>query len=586
MTELIGNPYITSYPQSQKDQDTVCCILNKFKEKQTWRNTFAGQWQEIAELILPNFSNTFYYGNYNFPGQKKTYRQIDASGQLALSRFAAILDSLLTPRNMFWESLAPYSDVIRKDRQSALWYEQATKILFTERYSATANFASQNMGIWQSLGAFGTGGLMIDELDFGSTKGLRYRAVPLGELFIGENHQGIVDEFIRWFRLTARQAIQQWGEDKCPAQICEAAKRDSEMPFNFLHAVGPREDYEPGRPDAKGKPWYSCYVSIEGQCLLGEGGYRTFPMAISRYTQAPGETYGRSPAMDVLPALKTLNAQKATFLKQGHRASDPVLLLADDGLYDFNLRPGSMNKGAMSPEGKPLVGILPTGNIQINEKMMEVEQNLINDAFLVRLFQILEETPQMTATEVIERVNEKGILLAPTVGRQQSEYLGPMTHRELDILSYLRMLPPMPPALREAKGEYEIAYTTPISRAMKAQEAAGFMRTVETVKELVNITQDASLLDPFDFDTAIPAIADIQAVPASWMASQDKIAAKRQNRAKAQQAQQQIQAMPAQAAMLKAQATVAKNEPGVGQGQGGMGGPVVPQQAPQPAQAQ
>ena len=47
---------------------------------------------------------------------------------------------------------------------------------------------------------------------------------------------------------------------------------------------------------------------------------------------------------------------------------------------------------------------------------MDEERSLINDAFLVSLFQILTETPNMSATEVIERTNEKGILLAPTVG--------------------------------------------------------------------------------------------------------------------------------------------------------------------------
>ena len=36
---------------------------------------------------------------------------------------------------------------------------------------------------------------------------------------------------------------------------------------------------------------------------------------------------------------------------------------------------------------------------------------VINDAFLVTLFQILTETPEMTATEVIERTREKGALL-------------------------------------------------------------------------------------------------------------------------------------------------------------------------------
>jgi hypothetical protein len=275
--------------------------------------------------------------------------------------------------------------------------------------------------------------------------------------------------------------------------------------------------------------------------------------------------------MDVLPALKTLNAEKATFLKQGHRAADPVLFTADDGVVDASMRPGALNKGGVTPDGKLLVQALPTGNIQTSEKMMGEEKSLINDAFLVTLFQVLTETPQMTATEVIERTNEKGILLAPTVGRQQSEYLGPLIDREIACLNEQGLLLPMPAVMREAKGEYQVVYTSPLSRAMRAQEAAGFIRTVETVKELVNITQDMSLLDPFDFDVAIPAIADIQAVPASWMAGDDQIAAKRKNRAAAQAQQAQIQAMPAQAAMIKAQATVAKAQPGLGAQ--GIGGP-------------
>ena len=150
---------------------------------------------------------------------------------------------------------------------------------------------------------------------------------------------------------------------------------------------------------------------------------------------------------------------------------------------------------------------------------------------------------------------------------KQSERLGPMIHRELDVLANLRMLPPMPPELIEAGGQYDVVYTSPISRAMRAQEAAGFMRTVETAKEIVNITQDPSYLDPFDFDVALPEIADIQAVPPRWMADDQKIKQKRKSRAEMQQKQMQIQAMPAQAAMLKAQATVQKQQPGLGSGQ-------------------
>ncbi len=75
---------------------------------------------------------------------------------------------------------------------------------------------------------------------------------------------------------------------------------------------------------------------------------------------------------------------------------------------------------------------------------------------------------------------------------------------------------------------------------------------------MVAITGDTSMLDPFDFDTAVPEIADIQGVPASWMASPKQIALKRKNRAAAQKRQEQIQAAPAMAAQAKVQLEAAK----------------------------
>lgn len=549
-----------NYQMSEGDETLLRDCMQEFGQMQLWRNTFAGQWEEIAALLLPNYRNTFFYGNFNWPGTKQTQQQIDATGMMALHRFGAICDSLLTPRNMVWHGLGSDNDDVQKNRDARLWFEQGTRTLFKERYAPLANFAGQNQQNFQSLGAFGTGGMLIDQARDASgqlIRGLRYKALPLGELFLRENHQGLVDGFIRWFRLTALQAVQQFGRDKLPDALVPSLDQQSQTKFNFLHRVAPNADYEKGYIGPKGMKFTSYYVCIEGQCILGKGGYHSFPLAIGRYDQAPMEVYGRSPAMMVLPALKTLNAEKRVFLKQGHRAGDPVLLTADDGLIDVNMTPGAMNKGGMTADGKPLVGILPTGNIQVTKEMMEEERNLINDAFLVTLFQILTESPQMSATEVIERTNEKGILIAPTMGRQQSEYLGPMIDRELDLLSYMGMLPPMPPILQQAEGSYNINYTSPLARAQRAQEAAGFMRVVDMATQIVNVTQDTSVMDNFDFDTAIPDIAYIQAVPESWVADPKKVAAKRQARDQAAQQQQQVQAAPAAAALMKAHAAQA-----------------------------
>jgi len=575
------NQYSTSGPISptSREDEVIHESLREFNQLVMMRSTFGTQWEEVAQLIDVNSRNTFQYGDFNWQGMKKTDRQVDATGMMALSKFAAICDSLLTPRNMMWHGLQANDDYLNKNRDVRLYFEQVTRILFKYRYAPYANFASQNQMCFRNLGAYGNSGMFIDEFDgtqFQQTKGIRYMAMPLGELFYHENHQKLVDGVCRWFRLTARQAYQKWG-DKIPQQLRAPLEQNSEMLFNFLHRICPRSDYDPERLDEKGKPWASYYISLEGRTLLSEGGYRAFPIAVSRYEQAPSETYGRSPAMMVLPALKTLNAEKTTFLKQGHRAADPVLLTADDGITDFSLRPGALNKGGVNADGRPMVHVLPTGEIQISKEMMAEEKAIIMDAFLVSLFQIMTETPQMTATEVIERTNEKGILLAPTVGRQQSEYLGPMITREIDVLAAQRLLPPMPPILREAGGEYLVTYTSPLARAMRAQEAAGFFRSVEMVKELVNITQDPSLLDPFDFDTAIPEIAqDINGVPPSWMSSEQQVALKRQTRAQAAARQEQIQAAPAAAAMMKAQAAQAKAGGGMQLTQSNaLGGPLV-----------
>jgi len=556
----VGIPRIITDREAQ----IVYHILQEFSQYQWSRATFANQWEEAAELILPTSRNTFYYQNYNTPGQKKTQQQVDGTGALALHRFCAIADSLVTPRNQFWHKLEADNPYVMKDRATRLWFERVNKALFKLRYAPNANFAGQNYNNWQSLGAFGNATMFIDQFDgrnHHGARGLRYKGVPLGETFYGENHQGQVDRMIRWFRLTAYQAVQKWGIEALPANLHAALYQNSQWQYNFLHCVKPRdEDYDPERLDARGLPFSSHYVSIEGQCLMrAEGGYRIFPYAVRRYDQTPGEVYGRGPAQIVLPALKTLNSEKRTFLKQGHRAADPVLLTADDGIMTWDLAPGAKNPGGVNSDGRPLVHTLPTGNIQISKEMMADERGLIDDTFLVSLFKVLTENPNMTATQVIELVNEKGMLVAPTLGRQHDEYVGMMVPREIDLAMMQGLLEPMPPRLREAGGEYNVVDNSPLAKAARAGEAAGFMRSVETSREIVNITQDPSYLDPYDFDTATPEIAEINGVPESWMASPDQIAQKRQLRARAQARQEQIQAAPAAAALAKAQAAVTKS---------------------------
>lgn len=537
--------------QSSEVDELVGRLILEWEYLFGLRGNWASHWTEIAQRIFPMESWLFQnFSQLSQQGDKRNFEIYDSTGVLALQRFGAILDSLLTPRDMFWHHVRPLDDRLLRDKASREYYEAVNNILFRERYAPSTNFSSQNQGQYLSLGAYGTGVLFIDDL--AGNLGLRYRHVHLGECYLQENHQGMIDRNCRHFMLTARQAYQQFGES-CPEQILTSWRNFPERQFFFLHWVMPRTDRDPERKDHKGMKFTSYYISIEGRKLVWEGGYRCFPYCISRYYQAPNEAYGRSPAMDVLPALKTLNEQKKSMLKQGHRVLDPVLLAHDDGIIDgFSLEPGAINVGGVSSEGRMLVQPLPTGNVQAGKELMDDERDLIKDTFLITLFQILTENPQQTATEVLERTREKGILLAPVIGRQQGEYLGPMIDREIDILSRQGKLPEQPPMVREMEAEYKTVYDSPISRTQKAEWAAGAQRTFESLTAVAQATGDPSFLDYIDFEQAAPAIALINGVPASWIKTPEDIAKIRAGRSQQAQVQTAIQAAPAVAGVMKA----------------------------------
>src|ERR1700757_1287031 len=99
--------YLEGPEQTGREMDIVEDTWTDFGQKQVERNVFAQQCQEIAELIWPEQSNTFYYGSWNFPGTKLTQRQISSTGMDALEKCTAIVDSMITPQHMVWSHLGP-----------------------------------------------------------------------------------------------------------------------------------------------------------------------------------------------------------------------------------------------------------------------------------------------------------------------------------------------------------------------------------------------------------------------------------------------------------------------------------------------
>ena len=552
--------------------DDANSIIAHYSSLWQQQSNFRALWNVAAQFCMPAWDN--FIGEFA-EGVNRNTRIFDSTAVTANERFAACMESMLTPRSQIWHELKSDDTMLDDDPAVSRFMDECNKILFAARYHPKANFASQTDECYMSLGAFGNDALFIDEV-VGHC--LRYRSLPLSEIVWALNHQGMVDTVFRKFRYSAKQAIDHWGKEYVPRELVTVLATDPYREFEFLHCIRPNTDYQPFAYGDKAKKFECWYIYLGNQSVLSRGAYRTFPCAIGRYRVAPREHYGRGPATTCLPDVRTANEMVKTGLRAGQKAVDPPILLAEDSvLNNFNQRAGANNYGMLSSEGKPLaVPFESKGNFELADKMLEGTRAVIRDTFLNTLFQILVQNPNMTATEALLRAQEKGELIAPAMGRQQSEFLGPLIHREIDILSEAGQLPPPPKALLMSARGMRIEYTSPWARALRAQEGTAIMNTAADVAQLANL--DPTVKYVIDWHDTAREMGKIRGMPAKLMRSEEQVQALLEDAAKQQQSQVQAAQAPQVAQGVKALAQAAQAA-GMSPTGGSPGAPTVGQAA-------
>lgn len=517
----------------------VADLLRDQAAFETQRSHFDATNQRIAELIWP--ASALFQVKAGAQGQRRDQYAFDATAALALPRFAAAVEAVLCPRTQLWHTLAPADDELAKLPTVKRYCEALTKAVFRARYAAAAGFTYATGEHFQSLGAFGNGCTFLD--DDLRNRSLRYRAIFPGVVWVGVDHAGRVDRVHRKLTLSARQAVRLFREP--PERVRKALAKSPDQEFDFLHCVKPRHDFDPGRRDYRGMAWASYYALASADDWLEEGGYRRMPYLFSRFMTAPGETYGRGPASQVLPTLNTANEQAKTLLRAGQRAVDPAIMTVDDdALEPFSVRSNAMNHGWLDDKGNPRAVPFNAGaNLPWGAEAIADSRSVINDAFFVTLFQILVQSPQMTATEALLKAQEKGELLGPSVGRQQTEYIEPTVERELDLLSQVpRLLPEMPPELAEAGGVMTVKHASPLDKLRRAGEGAAMMRHVEAITPIAQFKPE--VLDGINWPKFQRELAEIQGVPESVQLSEDELAEVQASNAEQAQLAQLVEAAP------------------------------------------
>lgn len=532
--------------------------VQQFQQVRAKRFNWDTIWQDVKDTVWP------YDGDFlvtTTPGERRSQRQYDMTNALALEKFSAAMESMLTPRQQRFHLLKPSIPELEDDKQVQLYFEDLTNLLFKLRGRPQSGFYDQMHEAWKSLGAYGNMCMHVDKLPGILGPGLSYRTIHVSSVWIELSSRGLVDTIFYKFKMTPHQARQKWGEDREPDSVTKAFKNGKEFGevLEFLHIVKPRLDIQPDRIGPERMPLESWEIALkESEFIPWEpfpggpkqesGGFFTFPYIYSRFTTNPSEKHGRGPAMIVLSDNMQLQAMERSSTIAGQMYAEPPLLAMDDDLWgdataDLDIRPSALNAGWLDPQGNPKVRALDNGfKLQESEIMKESKRKIINDAHLVTLFQILVDTPNMTATEALLRAQEKGMLIAPVVGRQHSEALGRIIDREIDLIQEMGIGPEIPPALKEAEGEYEIEYASTATRLQREEEVQAILATYADMAVIA--PSDPTVTEKLRGPESIEFIAEARGVPQHLIVPDDEFAANIAAQAEASKAQALAEQLP------------------------------------------
>ena len=503
-------------------------ILKRFDRLSAQRQNWETHWQEVADYMQPRKADVT---KLRSKGDKRTELIFDSSPLQAVELLAASLHGMLTNPSTPWFSLRYKDEGLDSDDEAKLWLEGVTDTMYTA--FNRSNFQQEIFELYHDLITFGTAAMFIEE---DQTDLLKFSTRHINEIYITENDKGRIDTVYRKFKITLRAAAQQFG-----GSLSEEAKNKVEKdPFDeidILHAVYPRQDFNPAKKDKQNMEFESVYLEYKNGNELSVGGFVEFPFVVPRYLKASHEIYGRSPAMTALPDVKMLNEMSKTTIKAAQKQVDPPLLVPDDGfLLPVRTVPGGLNfyRSGTRDRIEPLnIG----ANNPLGLNMEEQRRTAIRNVFYVDQL-LLQQGPQMTATEVIQRNEEKMRLLGPVLGRLQSELLKPMIDRCFAILLRNNQFAPAPDFL--SGQDIEIEYVSPLAKAQKGTELTSITRAIEILGSLANV---APVFDYINFDALVKHVADLVGVPQKVLKLQSQVNAEREQQAQLAEQQAQMQQM-------------------------------------------
>ena len=522
------------------------------------RSSWLTHWEEISDNLMPR-QGRFVTSDRN-RGEKKHNTIYDSTGSKALNTLASGLMAGMTSPARPWFRLAVADSKLMQSSAVRLWLDDVG-VLMREVF-ARSNFYRAMHSLYKELGGFGTAACIILP-DFDNI--IHCHPLTVGEYAISTDSKGQVNTLYREFDMTVAQVVDEFGIENVSLGVQNAFENNRlDHWITVLHVIEPRKDRDLTKRDSKNMPFKSVYMEVAAASddkMLRESGYKRFPAICPRWDVTGGDIYGNSPGMEALGdvmALQHEQLRKAEGIDYQTKPplQVPTALRGSEG----DLLPGGVSYyDAAAPTG----GIRSAFEVNLNLQhlLMDIQdrRELIRQIFYADLFMMIanDQRSNITAREIAERHEEKLLMLGPVLERLHNEMLAPVVDLTFERLAEAGVLPPPPEELQGL--DVNVEFVSMLAQAQRAVATGSIDRLLGTVGGLAQLKPE--VLDKLNGDEIVDAYSDMLGIDPDLIASGDKVAGIRAEKAKAMQAQQ-MAAMAPQIADTAKTASETKTESG------------------------
>lgn len=512
----------------------------RLKGMQSIRSDYEAEWKEIARFCQPARSR-FLNGDTNKTARRA--RNARLYDEYAIGSYRTVANGMtsgLSSPSRPWKKLSTFDDGLLDEPDVRFWLSEVDRLM--DAFFARTNFYGAAKTGYHELGLFGTEAcVMMEHRDVGMV----CHPLTAGEYWISMSDAMVADTLYRRCPMTARQAVQSFGEDKVSLAVMQAVNTsNSEQLVDVFQAIEPNPQWRPGDPFSH--KFRSIYWDEKDQKdrVLRVSGHHDQPFYAPRWDLTGSDIYGYSPAMEGLASIRELQMQN----KRENEAIDGIVKpekVTKPGLK-LTGQPGNIVSAAdvdkdavMVPYQMPWQALEQISN-KIGRLYQRIDATSYADLFMA--ITNMQGIQPRNIEEIAARNEEKLTQLGPTIERVNNEKLAVAIDRVFGIMMRGQMLPPLPEAM-QGQSEIKVEFVSILTQMQRMVGLGQIERTASFVGNLAGAFPEAA--DKLNTDEMIDEYADRAGTPPKLIRTAEEVGKLRQQRAQQANQARMAEMMPA-----------------------------------------